>query len=112
MDIVRFRNVIKNRTECHDEDTYMIEKCWEEEIDILSSDISSTIEYLKNECTADEYGWISEIIDDVAEKTQSFSLLEEYKKLMDKFPEEYEKYNIAGSIQYAEYALEGGDENG
>ena len=109
MDIKRFREVIKERIrisiECQDEWDYGIEKCWKEETDILSEDIPSAIEFLRNECTADEYSWISEIIDDIAEKTNCREFVECYKGLMDKFVEESRKYNIAGSIECAESML-------
>lgn len=112
MRIEDFRNVIKERIECPDEWGYGVERCWKKEIDILSEDIPSTIEFLQTECTADEYSWISEIIDDLAAKTQSRELIECYKSLMTKFPEECKTYNIAGSIEYAEAELIGGSEDG
>ena len=37
---------------------------------ILSEDIPSTIEFLKTECAADEFSWISEVIDDVVDKAR------------------------------------------
>ena len=105
MNIERFREVIKRRTECHSEWYEGIEQCWKQEIELLSEDIQSTIAYLKNECTAEEYSWISEVIDDLAEKTQNRELIECYKELMTKFPNECAKYNISGSISFAEDAL-------
>lgn len=64
MDIELFRKTLKYREyvgeisfeEWDDE----IEKCWKKETEILSSDIEGTIDFLKNECTEDEYSWISE----------------------------------------------------
>lgn len=106
MDVVKFREVIRERSEMSDEWSFGIEQCWKKEIEILSQDIPSTIEYLKNECTADEYGWISEIIDDLAESTQSKELIGVYKSLMIKYPDEYKKHNISSSIKFAESALD------
>ena len=80
--------------------------CWKEEVEILSEDIPSTVEYLKNECTADEFVWISEIIDDLAEKTRSRELVECYKSLMGKFPEESKRYHVDFCIECAEDFLE------
>lgn len=110
MNVIKFREVIKERNrilkECCDEWTFGIEQCWTQEIEILSENVSDTVAFLKNECTADEYSWISEIIDDLAEKTQSHELVQVYKSLMIKFPEECEKYNISESIKFAENVLE------
>ena len=68
MRIEEFRKVIKERIECPDEWDYGVERCWKKEIEILSEDIPSTIEFLMTECTADEYSWISEVIEDLAAK--------------------------------------------
>lgn len=106
MDVVKFREVIRERSEMSDEWSFGIEQCWKKEIEILSQDIPSTTEYLKNECIADEYGWISEIIDDLAESTQSKELIEVYKSLMIKYPDEYKKHNVSSSIKFAEDALD------
>lgn len=101
MNIGQFREVIKKREKCHNEWSYGIEQCWQEEIRILAEDIPSTIEYLKHECTADEFSWISEIIEDLASKTQNRELVECYISLKDKFPDEYRICNIAESIECA-----------
>lgn len=108
MKINEFRKVIQERIECSDEWTYGVEHCWKKEIEILSEDIPSTIEFLLTECTADEFSWISEVIDDLAVKTQSKDLIACYRSLMEKFPEECQAYNIARSIEYAEAELNGG----
>ena len=106
MDIQKFREVLKRRDETHNEYDYGLEMCWREEVEILSEDIPSTIEYLKNECTADEFVWISEIIDDLAEKTRNRELIECYKSLMGKFPEESKRYHVDFCIECAEDFLE------
>ena len=110
MRIEEFRDVIQERIQCHSEWDEGIERCWKKEVEILAEDIPSTINYLISDCTADEYSWISEIIEDLASKTQSRELIDCYKSLMKKFPEECEKYNIAGSIEYAEAELIGGSD--
>ena len=105
-----FREIIKQREYVEEiscgEWADGIEECWRQEISILSEDIPGTIIFLKTECTASEYSWISEIIDDLAAQTQSRELIETYKSLMAKFPEECRTYNIAEIIQFAEEALE------
>lgn len=109
MDVQKFRDVLKKLDETEIEYDYGIEMCWKEEVEILSEDIPSTIEYLQNQCTADEFMWISEIIDDLAEKTRSRELVECYKKLMAKFPEEAKKYHVDFCIECAEDFLEDTD---
>ena len=103
--------MLKELNETEIEYDYGIEMCWKEEVKILSEDIPSTIEYLKNECTADEFVWISEIIDDLAEKTKSRELVECYKSLMAKFPEEAKRYHVDFCIECAKDFLEDTDES-
>ena len=105
MDVQRFKEVIKKRNETHDEYDYGVEMCDKEEVQILAEDIPSTIDYLQNQCTADEFVWISEIIDDLAEKTRSRELVECYKNLMNKYPEETKEYYIGFCVECAEAAL-------
>ena len=115
MNIEKFREVIKERIriseECYDEWDYGIEKCWKQMIEILSEDIPSSIAFLENECTADEFSWISEVIDDIAEKTQNSEIIMSYKKIMTRFPDECQKYNIKGSIECAEQILSKGEKS-
>lgn len=106
MDVQKFKEVIRRRKETHDEYDYGVEMCNKEEIQVLAEDIPSTIEYLKNDCTADEFVWISEIIDDLAEKTRNRELIECYKSLMGKFPEESKRYHVDFCIECAEDFLE------
>ena len=39
MDLVKFREVIRERSEMSDEWSFGIEQCWKKEIEILSQDI-------------------------------------------------------------------------
>ena len=111
MDVQRFKEVIKKRNETHDEYDYGVEMCDKEEVQILAEDIPSTIDYLQNQCTADEFVWISEIIDDLAEKTRSRELVECYKNLMNKYPEETKEYHIGFCVECAEDFLEDTDKS-
>jgi hypothetical protein len=116
MNIELFREIIERREYVeeisHGEWADGIEDCWKQEISVLSEDVPGTIAFLKSECTASEYSWMSEVIDDLVAKTQSRELVEVYKSLMTKFPEECETYNIAGSVQFAEEALDNGESHG
>jgi len=103
MNVEKFREIIKERirisTETQDEWDYGIEQCWKQEVEILSEDISGTIEFLKNECTADEYSWISEVLEELAERTHSKELVDCYRSLMGKYPEECKTYYIEDIIK-------------
>ena len=106
MDVQKFKEVLKKRDETHDEYDYGVEMCWKEEIEILSEDVPSTVAYLKNDCTADEFAWICEIIDDLAVKTRSREIVEAYKNLGKKYPDMAKTFSFEFCASYAEEALE------
>ena len=106
MDVQRFKEVIQKRINTVDEYYVGVEECWKEEIEILSEDVPSTVAYLKNECTADEFAWICEIIDDLAVKTRSREIVEAYKNLGKKYPDMAKTFSFEFCASYAEEALE------
>lgn len=99
------RAAIKERAATNDEWDYGVRKCWNKEIEILSRNIEDTIYFLENDCTEEEFSWLSEIFDDVAEKTQSRAFVDCLYKVAKKYPQETQKYHIDHVIQYAEGAL-------
>lgn len=105
MNIAAFKDVIARLDKLHPEDYIAIEKCWKEEIEILSEDIAGTIDFIKNECTADEFSWISEIFEEIATKTQSREFIDSLYMTAKKYPEETEKYNILSFIESAECCI-------
>ena len=82
-----------------DEWDYVIQKIVNEEIDILCEDMNETVRYLNEECTEDGFSWIREVMEDVAEKTQSLEFVEALYTLAEKYPEETKKYNIMPCIE-------------
>lgn len=94
MNVQRFKEVIQKRINTVDEYYVGVEECWKEEIEILSEDVPSTVTYLKNDCTADEFAWICEIIDDLAVKTRSREIVEAYKNLGKKVSRYGENFQL------------------
>ncbi len=105
MKFEKFQNIIKKRADIDEEAYIEIEKCWEEMIDIFSSDINQTILFIKN-CTEDEFSWLSEIFDRIAEKTHSKEFILTLYRVAEKYPKETEKYNILDFIKSAECFVE------
>lgn len=100
------RKSLSKRIATNDEWAHGVDLCWNEEIDILSRNIEDTIEFLENECTANEFSWLSEVFDDVAEKTQSRAFVDCLYKVAKKFPDECREYHIDKVLEYAEGALD------
>lgn len=100
------RAVFKQRENTSDEWEYGVDLCWNKEIEILTRNLDDTINYLDNECTADEFSWISEVFDELVEATQSRELIACFYRLVDKYPDECKKYNIVSCLQLAENLLD------
>lgn len=113
MNINLFREIIQEReyveTISQGEWAEGIDSCCKKEIDILTEDVDSTIEFLKNDCSEKDFVWISEVIEDLAEITKSLALIACYKSLAMKFSEECKTYCIEESIKNAEVILMGGE---
>lgn len=112
MDINSFRKIIKQREKTDDEWDYGVEQCWEKEIELLTEDVTSTVEFLETECTAEEYSWISEVLESVIDIIPCKELLDCYKSLASKYPDEYEKYNISSVVEACDNILNWEEENG
>ena len=101
----KIRTVLKKRIKLHPNDDYATEKCWEEEVEILSENIEETIAFFRQECTEDEFSWLSEIFEDVAERPQSREFVSCLYEIAEQFPEETDKYHILYSIECAQDML-------
>lgn len=88
MDIQRLREVITWNISLDANDDLAQEKCWKEMIDILSFNIYDTINYIKTDCTDEEFFWISSVFDDVAEITQSKDFVQAVRNRLSKVTRE------------------------
>ena len=50
--------------------------------------------FLDHDCTGEQFVWISEIFDDLVEKSQSKALIECFYRNAKRFPEETSKYYL------------------
>ena len=96
------RAVLKQRSETVDEWYDGVKQCWDKEVEILARNLNDTINFLDNECTADELSWISEVFDDLVKVTQSRELIACLYRVAAKYPEEDKKYYVVRHIQLAE----------
>ena len=101
------QKLLQKRAEIHPEDYYNKGKCWEEETELLSRDLDATIYFLDHDCTGEEFVWISEIFDDLVEKTQSQALIDCFYRNAKRFPKETAQYYLLSHIRMAEDFLLG-----
>ena len=96
-----YRKLLKQRIETHNEALTFDEPFIKEAIHLFAQNIPEAIHYLENDCAEEEYGYISEIIDDIAYESKNVPLIEAYAALAEKYPEETKDYNIRSFINSA-----------
>ncbi|MBR4346030.1 MAG: hypothetical protein IKP75_03760 [Oscillospiraceae bacterium] len=65
------RNELTHRLSLDVNDDYGIEESWKRLNNILTENVNDTICFFSNECTDEEFFWLSEVFSDVSEKVQS-----------------------------------------
>ncbi len=96
-----FKKYIELRENIFDENDYQYNLYKDAFADFLSSKIDSTVSYIKETCTASEFSWLSELFDDVAEKTHSLDFISALEDIAKKYPDETAEYNLFESIDSA-----------
>ncbi len=84
-----------------DENDPIINKIWNELIELLSKDVTETIEFL-NICTEEQLFYISEIIEDVSYNLKSQDFIDTLCKLNEKYP----KLEMESDIRIAKEFME------
>ena len=75
------------------------------EIELLSRNLQETVQFLDNDCTAEQLIWLSEVFEEISAKLQSWEFIDALKRAADRFPEECKIYNIRECISFAEGQL-------
>ena len=77
-----------------------------ETVKLMTADIQKTIDFLDCDCTEEQFVWLSEVFDEIAEKTKSMEFIEALRRTAARFPEATKKYNIEYFIDSAsEYVM-------
>ena len=103
--IDEIKKAIQKRASVNDEWDYGVEQSWKVVLDIISKDMDKTISFFENDCTGDEFAWLSEIFDEIIDIFPEQKIIDILRKTAKKYPEEVEKYNIEYFINEAEEHL-------
>lgn len=88
-----------------DEDVEAIQKVLSAEMALLLEDVPGTIEFLDHEVTPDQLVWISEIFDELVERSQSPELIDALQAAIRRFPDEAEEYHLQSALDFAQRFL-------
>lgn len=103
-EVLKERYCVCNETD--DNWDYGIEQCHKKILEILLVDIDACREYLLNECTDEEFFLVSEVFEDLIQKTQKAELIEVFRSRLDKVvPENYNQKNFSTKLmkEYIDY---------
>ena len=109
MNINKLRESILELLSLHPNDDYRTEKCWKEETEILSENILETIDFFENQCTDEEFFWLSSVFSDVSEIVQSKQFVETLRSRLARVNREtynqnsFESEHIRKCVDYDEY---------
>ncbi len=109
-DVIKFKELIKElKNICRDtqgEWDYGINLVNTKLVNLIDEDINGAIDYIKTDCTGDEFIWLSEFFEEVIEKTLSQDYIDTLRIIAKKYPEEDKKYKISAEIDYVQSRLD------
>lgn len=73
---------------------------------IISESLDDTVNFIENDCTPNEFSWLSEIYNKIIDIFPSQKIITTLRKTASKYPDEVEKYNLNYCIDEAEGYLE------
>lgn len=103
---------MQNKAKLHDtenKENFWVDDYWKAAIKIFTVNIPGTILFFQNDCTDEEFYWLSKIFEDIAEKTPSRELIAALqKRLAAVTPENYcqesfQSEHMRNWVDYAEY---------
>lgn len=90
-------------------DDYRIEESWKRLTNILTESVDDTICFFNNECTDEEFFWLSEVFSDVSEVLQSKEFVQTLRNRLarvtpDKYDQKsFDDEHIRKYVDYEEY---------
>ena len=106
-----YAEIVKLREEEEDKDLSELPDYWETspaikaEIELFTRNLQETVQFLDNDCTADQLIWLSEVFEEISAKLQSWEFIDALSRCFDKYQKECDGYNVRNCILYAEGQL-------
>lgn len=74
---------------------------WEKELKVLLDDLDVSIQFIKGECTDEEFYYLSEIFDDIMEQTKSVDFLKCIRERAERVENAQWRCELAEDIRFA-----------
>jgi len=102
----KYKALINERDKIEGDIDYDNNPIIKEMVDLLTNDVEETISFLDKECSEEQFIWMSEIFDEIAEQTKSKEFINALRRAALKYPEASTEYNIQYFIDSAEEYIE------
>ncbi len=109
MNAINLREELNHRLSLHINDDYGLKESWKRITAILSEDVIETIDFIDNDCTDEEFFWLSEVFSDVSEVVQSKQFVETLRSRLARVNCEtynqnsFESEHMRKCVDYDEY---------
>lgn len=109
MNAINLREELNHRLSLHINDDYGLKESWKRITAILSEDVIETIDFIDNDCTDEEFFWLSEVFSDVSEVVQSKQFVETLRSRLARVNREtynqnsFESEHMRKCVDYDEY---------
>lgn len=70
-------------------------------INLLTKNVTQVVDFIINDCSEEQFIWMSEILDEIIEKTKSPEIIDALRIAAKKYPKAAQKYNIEYFIDSA-----------
>lgn len=94
-----FHQVIHERMTNPNANYYAI-PWWDAEVKQFAANIQESIEFIQNECTDEEFYWMSEVFEDIADCTRSVEFVKCIQKRVQRVKNPEWKQSILGEIRW------------
>ncbi len=81
------------------ENDWQTEQWWKNISDFMAEQIIETINFIENNCSADDFILLSEIFEDITQKSNNKDFVRCIEKISKKYATECEEYNVFSVIQ-------------
>ena len=102
MDTFSISDLLETRAKITSDTDPALGKCQKALTNLCCGDMPSTLAFLRNACTAQQFVLLSELFDSIAEKSQNRDFIAALRFLAEKYPEATREHDLLPFIDFAE----------
>ena len=96
-----YEKLLSQRTAIKGEVDYENSPIIKQMVMLMTKDINETIHFIDTECSGEQFVWLSEIFDEIAQTSKSNEFIDALRRATQRYPKETEEYNLAYFINSA-----------